>query len=391
MEPLKYFVFNKRRDYLKGYRERVRVTEQGLILEENPSRPYGIFISRLLDSGREGNDWHRAVIQSVDYGDDSIRFFFYCSDSPQVWWKGRQMEWTEFFQNPEITAEEKHKGMEPFLAHQVLNPHDILLYRAKGRYLWMEIQLFCQAQMLPSILTMKIFAESRSFLNYLPEIYQTQPENQFIKRFLSLFEAVYHDLDERIRTAPRQMDPDTAEEAFLQWMAQWVGISEVHLWPREKLRALLGGIVSKNLLRGTKAYMRGILETFLGEAPFFVEYQELEAYRGDQKVYEKLLRYYAHDPYIVNILVRGQAVRSGQEQNALKRVIEDLKPAHMEVHLIVLEPHIYLNKNVYVGINSALGTYQRARLDGMTPIPSVVGIEKEEEADIHEESEKLSF
>lgn len=376
MEPLKYFVFNKKRDYLSGFLEQIQATEQGLILEEDSARPWGVFISRLLDSGQEGNEWHRAVINSVDYGDDSIRFFFYCSDSPKGVWRGRELPWPEWIGNREITAEEKHEAMKPYLAHQVLNPRDILLYRAKGRYLWIEIQLFCQSKMLPRILDMKIYAENNSFLNYLPEIYRARPENDFLKRFLCLFETVYQELDTGIRKAPRQMDPDTAEEEFLQWMAQWVGISEVHLWSEEKLRRLLSGIVKKNLMRGTKAYVQDLLEIFLGETPFFVEYGELEAYRGNPKVYEKLLRYYAHDPYLVNILVREEAVQKRQEQKALKRVIEDLKPAHIEVHLIVLRPCMDLSKNVYVGINSALGTYQRARLDGMTPIPSVVGLEE---------------
>ena len=46
----------------------------------------------------------------------------------------------------------------------------------------------------------------------------------------------------------------------------------------------------------------------------------------------------------------------------------------MEVHLIFLKPYIYLNQNVYAGINSVLGNYQKARLNSLTAIPSVVGI-----------------
>lgn len=404
MEPLKYFVFNKKRDYLHGYSERIRVTEQGLKLQETPSRQAGVFISRLLDSRKEGNIWHRAVIESVDHGDDSIRFFFYCSDSSQILRNGRLCEWEEVIADKELTAEEKHEIMQPFLAHQILNPKDILLYHAKGRYLWMEIQLFCQSERTPEILNMKIYAEDRSFLRYLPEIYQAQPENDFLKRYLSLFETVYQDMDAKIRTAARQLDPAAAESEFLKWMAEWAGISEVHLWPEEKLRILLQGIVKKNLIRGTKAYMSNVIETFTGEVPYFVEYGEIEAYKGNPKAYKKLLKHYAHDPYIVNILVREQAVPAKQEQNALKRIIETMKPAHIEVHLILLKPYIYLNKNVYMGINSVLGVYQKAKLDGMTTIPSVVGItgrtsgkengvkqpQEKEGANIHEESEKFS-
>ncbi|MFG6384519.1 MAG: hypothetical protein K1V96_09735, partial [Lachnospiraceae bacterium] len=84
---------------------------------------------------------------------------------------------------------------------------------------------------------------------------------------------------------------------------------------------------------------------------------------------------------------------------------EDMKPAHIEIHLIILKPYIYLNKNVYIGVNSVLGTYQVANLDGIAAIPSVVGMtrlpfqqenhskqsEKEKGGKTHEESEKFSI
>lgn len=412
MRPLKYFVFNKRRDYLHGYMEHIRITEQGIALYPEDVGQQGTFISRLLDSREEGNQWYRAVIQSAGYGDDSIRFFFYCSDSTQVTAGEQVWEWEELICSQEFTVRQKHEIMRPYLVHQVPNPQDILLYHAKGRFLWMEIQLFCQAETAPKIMNMKIYAQGHSFLRFLPEIYQNEPENDFLKRYLSLFEAVYQDMDAKIRTSARQLDPQAASTEFLIWMARWAGISDVQFWPEEKLRTLLNGIVKKNLIRGTKAYMEYMIEVFTGESPLFVEYGEIEQYKDHPGVYRNLIRYYAHGPYEVNILIREQAVPSMQEQKALKKIIENMKPAHIEVHLIFLKPYIYLNQNVYVGINTVLGSYQRARLNSMTAIPSVIGIQAgaqpafvvggvcadrhvspvtKKEAKDHEESEKFSI
>lgn len=375
MGPFKYFVFNKKRDYQSGYLEYVEVTEQGIRLDTGHSRQDGTFISRLLDSREEENRWHRAVIRSAACGDDSIRFCIYCSDSRQVMADGRLQDWMEIIQSRELSIERKRRIMRPFLAQEILNPQDILLGSARGRYLWIEIQLFCQAEFRPEILGMKIYAENRSFLRYLPEIYQTGGQGEFLERYLSLFEAVYQDLDMKIRISARQLDPRSAEPEFLNWLARWTGITEVRLWPEEKLRLLLDGIVKKNLIRGTRQYMEYMIETFTGETPFFVEYWEIEQYRNDPKVYANLKRYYAHGPYEVNILIREQAVPTLREQKALKKVIENMKPAQIEVRLVVLRPYIYLNQNVYIGINSALGTYERADLSGAAGIPSVVKCE----------------
>lgn len=372
MRPLKYFVFNKKKDYRSGYLEHMDITEQGIKLHMEDTQQYGTFISRLMDSREEGNRWYRAVIRSVAYGDDSIRFCFYCSDSRQVYVEGRLMDWTEVIRSRELDTRKKRELMRPFLAHEILNPQDILLYHARGRYLWLEIQLFCQAEFTPEILDIKIYAENRSFIQYLPEIYQTEGQNDFLERYLSLFEAVYQDLDAKIRNAACQLDPRAARPDFLNWMAEWVGITDIHLWPEEKLRILLQGIVRKNLVRGTRQYMEYIVETFTGEKPFFVEYCEIEQYREEPRVYANLKTYYAHGPYEVNILVREQAVPALREQRALKKVIENMKPAHIEVHLVILRPYIYLNQNVYIGINSVLGTYERALLNGVAGIPSIV-------------------
>ncbi|MDE7435151.1 MAG: hypothetical protein K2N01_04960 [Lachnospiraceae bacterium] len=371
MEQIRYFVFNKRKDYEPGCRTDIRITEQGLALEEG--KECGTFISRLLDSGEEGNRWHRAVIQSEGYGDDSIKFCFYCSDEDKAVIDGRIYRWEELIRDKEIPVEKKRKAMKPYLAHMVQNPRDILLYRARGRYLWIEIQLFCQAGFLPEIRCMKIYAGNRSFLSYLPAIYQTGGEEDFLERFLGMFEAVYQNINEKIADSARQLEPMSAEPEFLYWMAKWVGISNAHLWQVEKLRLLLQGIVRKNLIRGTREYMEYMIGIFTGERPFFVEYGDIEQYKGNENAYRSLRQSYVHGPYDVSVLVREQAVPSMREQYALKKVIEDMKPAHIRMQLIIMRPGIYLGKNVYVGVNSMLVAYERANLSGVAAIPSIVG------------------
>ncbi|MCI8494282.1 MAG: hypothetical protein HFI74_01175 [Lachnospiraceae bacterium] len=392
MEQLKYFVFNKKKDYESGWRKEIEITSQGLILEEG-TQENGIFISRVLDSGEEGNQWHRAVIQSEGYGDDSIKFYFYCSDEKQAIVDGKLYSWEELIHCNDVSLEKKRHAMEPYLVHRIQNPQDVLLYHARGRYLWIEIQLFCQAGFLPKIRHMKIYAGNRRFLSFLPMIYQSQGQEDFLGRFLGLFEAVYQDLNEKITNSARQLDPMAAEPEFLYWLAEWVGIFNAHLWKEEKLRLLLKGIVRKNLVRGTREYMEYVITIFTGERPFFLEYCEIEQYQGNETAYQSLRKSYAYGPYEVSVFVREQAVPSLREQFALKKMIEDMKPAHIRMHLMILRPGIYLGQNVYVGVNSTLVAYEHANLNGVAAIPSMVGMaqtEAEEEKK-YEKFEKLSI
>lgn len=212
-----------------------------------------------------------------------------------------------------------------------------------------------------------------------------------------MFEAVYQDLEERIADSAKQLNPMTAEPEFLGWLAKWVGISNAHLWQEEKLRLLLEGIGRKNLIRGTREYTEHMISTFTGERPFILEYGDIEEYKEDTKAYKSLTQSYAHGPYEVNVLVREQTVPSLREQYALKKMIEDMKPAHIGMHLIILRPGIYLGQNVYVGVNSTLVTYEHANLNGVAAIPSMVGMVSAmddtmvEEEKKDEEFEKLSI
>lgn len=379
MEQLKYFVFNKERDYQSGYGSQITFTDGGISLKEGARE--GTFFSCLLDSGQEKNQWHRAVIRREDYGDDSICFYFYCSEEAEVFVDGKKYDWEEIIRDETLSSKEKHRLMEPYLAHRMYNPADVLLYHAQGRYLWIEIQLFCQAGFLPKIRHMRIYAANRSFLQLLPMIFQNGGREQFLGRFLGLFEAVYEDFEEKIADCARQFSPLAADSEFLHWLARWVGISSAHLWQEEKLRLLLQGIVRKNLIRGTREYMEHMIETFTGERPFFLEYCQIEQYPKNGKAYQSLRQLYPYGPYEVSVLVREQAVPSLREQHALKKMIDECKPAHIQMHLILLRPGIYLGQNVYVGVNSVLAAYERAGLNGLAAIPSLVGQPKEEAAE----------
>ena len=41
----------------------------------------------------------------------------------------------------------------------------------------------------------------------------------------------------------------------------------------------------------------------------------------------------------------------------------------MEVNLVVLKPYIFLSRYSYLGINSVLGQYRQAALDGFSTLP----------------------
>lgn len=56
-------------------------------------------------------------------------------------------------------------------------------------------------------------------VDYLPAIYQ---EEDFTRRFLSIFDSVFTDMDRAIDRLPGQLDYEHAGGELLRYLAQWV-------------------------------------------------------------------------------------------------------------------------------------------------------------------------
>jgi hypothetical protein len=52
----------------------------------------------------------------------------------------------------------------------------------------------------------------------------------------------------------------------------------------------------------------------------------------------------------------------------VRRIALEMLPVTAELNLVVLEPYIFLNKFTYLGINSTLGQYRSAALDGKSQL-----------------------
>ena len=69
------------------------------------------------------------------------------------------------------------------------------------------------------------------------------------------------------------------------------------------------------------------------------------------------------------ILVREGAAPTAKQYKILMKLIDEMKPAQADVKLTVLKPYIFLNGHSYLGVNSVLGRYQAAALNGRSMVP----------------------
>ena len=364
----RYFVFNKPADYRRGWGDNLDCLG-GRIRAADPGRP-AVFWSRLLDSREKETVWHRLTMDSVSLGESSVRVALYCAESRTLPFRGAERDLDSLLRDPALTDEDRRQLSRPWLAKTALDPRDILLHELTGRYLWFRVELLPQGGQSPEVGDLKLRFPKDTWLKYLPEVYQLDPAGRsFAERFLGIFQSLYNDLDEDIRSVARRFDPDVVGGAYLEWLAGWLDVEDGYLWPEEKLRVLVRRGMELYRIRGSRRYVVEMVKLYTGREPWVVEHSQVEPFLTDTGRAALLRELYGESPYMVTMILDGSALDSNDAYKALLRIIDNAKPAWVEVNLVVLTPYLFLDQYSYLGINSTLDRYRPLDLDGSSALP----------------------
>ena len=360
----KYFVFNKTSDFAVAHLENAVREEETLRIGDE--RYAGAFISRILDSREQDMDWHRLTFSRRQEHGAFCKVVIFASNSLELSVGGTRMQVEELISDERMPFSEKLRYMEPFVAKTIEGAEDILLHEVCGRYLWFSIETAGAAAYIDDMI---VHFPRRSWLEHLPEVYRANDKGLFLERYLAVFQTLYEDLDAQIRNVPTMIDVDAAAKEVLEQLAGWLDITNSYIWPEDKLRRLLRNAVRLYMRRGTCEGILDLIRLYVGGEAYLAEYHKLEPFLAEGGPEGGFSRLYGNNPYILTVLIDKKYVPTQKEFKALSYVIDEVKPAQMELKLVVLEPYMFLGSHVYLGINSALGEYRSMALDGTAMIP----------------------
>lgn len=354
-----YFILNKEEDFEKGYIENIKIRPEGISVK-NKIYGKGIFISNFYNSNQFENIWNRLLIKSI--GDGTIKLTYYCCDEISDLKDNIEKHRDDLSAIEELINEYRVKA--------VVNPFDILLHDAKGKYLWFKLEILESESSKITVNSIKIEFPIQSLLKYLPEVYQENKESErFLNGYLGIFQSLYMDLEKTIDKISSYFDPDITEKEFLNWLAKWVKIENTYIWKEDKLRYLIKNIRSFYENTGTPKGISDIVELYADEKPYIVEYFQIKQYMKYSNQYEILSKLYTDNPYEFIVILSEKSVSSEKEYKEVYKLIEEFKPAHTEVKLIILKPYIFLGNYSYLGVNSYLNNDRSMQLDGLATLP----------------------
>lgn len=363
-EKLKYFILNKAYDYKRGIFENMRTVGNELCFHSGRSTGVGRFMTRIFDSGEFGMSWHRLVIHTAGCGPEDLKIIVYACDKNEISIDGDIIPLYDYYADSSRTLQEKIDAFEQFRVKQTSGVSDMLLHDVRGRYLWVLTEQYSSAATGAKICDMRIFLPAASWIDYMPSIYRrSDSDSHFLERYLGIFQTVYEEIDDDISVMASRFDPESAESDFLKWLSGWLGIADTSIWTEEQLRTLLLNAVRLYRMRGTKAALSEMIELYTGEKPFIIEGFEIKDVADSLPHGKKLLEMYGGNPYTVTVLVNP-----GHDQEIIRRIAYQMMPLTTELNLVELDPYIFLDNYTYLGVNSSLGNFRPASLDGSSQL-----------------------
>lgn len=152
------------------------------------------------------------------------------------------------------TSESTSSNWTPYVSCGMLtgNNPDCLIQSVAGRYLRLRFTLGSDGTVSPRIHSLRIYFPRQSYLEYLPAVFQDDPESRsFLDRFLSLFQTTFDGLDSKLDNLWRIFDPLVTPDAFLPWLASWIAFPLDPTAPAATQRPLLKNAFAAYLTRGT--------------------------------------------------------------------------------------------------------------------------------------------
>lgn len=105
-------------------------------------------------------------------------------------------------------------------------------------------------------------------IEQLPAVYL---EQDFLRRFLSALDDVLAPVLLTIDNLPAHLDPRSAPEDFLAWLAQWVAVEPHEDSPVERRRETVRGAVARHARRGTAGGLADAVRLETGTEPEITE------------------------------------------------------------------------------------------------------------------------
>ena len=214
------------------------------LLSMNPTGAYqltGSFVTGVLDSNIESCSWHRVQLMGTIPAGTTVSIRSSTSDD--------SIHWTPAVPCGLI------RGNDP----------DCLVQSQPGRYLTLFLTLQSAGTVTPRIEAIQVYFPRQSYLQYLPSVFQDDPESgPFLDRFLSIFQTTFDNMDQFVDDLWHLFDPFLTPDKQFPWLASWLALPIDPTMPLLQQRQLLKSAFATYRVRGTVNGLEQLIAAYTG-------------------------------------------------------------------------------------------------------------------------------
>ncbi|MFP4345112.1 MAG: phage tail protein [Anaerolineales bacterium] len=174
------------------------------------------------------------------------------------------------------------------------------------------------------------------YLRHLPALYD---DDEFMGRFLMLFESFWTPIEGQIDQLPYLFDPKTTPPDLLPWLASWLNLVLDARWSESKRRKLIQSAVRLYRTRGTRRGLADYLEIYAGVRPQIVEHRARNLILGQEaRLGQGVALGTRNAPHTFTVtlsLPDMEDEEAAVRRRTLEQIIEAEKPAHTAYELII--------------------------------------------------------
>ena len=341
----------------------------------------GTYVTHVIDSDLESCEWHRVAISGDIPAGSSVEVSAVTSN------------------HREDLDADTHERLEALFTRHTSHllggqTRDCLLLETRGQFVRLRLRLRSAATTSPRIHAIRVYFPRESYLQYLPAVYQEDPESRdFLARFLSIFQTSFDALDARINELWRLFDPMSVPAPYLRWLAGWLALPVSPDWDEAKTREVLERAFADSRRRGTPAGLERSIADYAGVEANVVEHfrvrrwvqlgidtqLNLEGTTGGARLWSRgyydsmqleswsRIGYFhltgSPEPGIepaawganeFSVFYVTSPYSAGDDARKVARIVERDKPAHTRASLCAVLPRFRVGVQATVGVDTVL-------------------------------------
>jgi phage tail-like protein len=362
-------------------------------------RGAGRVVSYRLDGGAYRMRWGRVFLDACIPQGTDVRLRFVASDEDEVvdpvGWQ-RAERGTATVRHPELTpplpSQEALEAADDLPAQPLFRrptgrerpwaqiaaddrfeTYEAPVTHARGRYLWVALELTGTAVTTPRVRAMRVERPGHRLLGQLPRSWSRDEEAaDFLQRFLAPAEGMVHELDERAAQLALLVDPDTTPQEALGWLASFAGLVLDRRWSERARRILVAEAYRLFRRRGTLATLRRLLTIYLDYEPAIVEQWQLRGVPGgvlgetEQRRAAPVLGGgmraggtptgkdgYTTSAHRFSVLIPADL--SSEQLDVVRSILDTHRPAHTQYEICELGFGMRVGRHLHLRLTSVVG------------------------------------